>query len=335
LKTSEKSPGQTVFCGIFSRLLIIPALIGAIVVISCLAGCDSSQKDLDAVTLQLNWYHEAEFVGYYMADAKGFYEDEGISVNILEGGPEIAARLRILDGKADFAIATFGEQQKLLEAGEPTVAIMTVFQIPPLVMFSLADSGINEPKDMIGKRIGIKNSYWQDIAHETLLNAGIDPSQVIEVDVDPEAKHLLYEGEVDIWMGYAHDEPIEAQVAGYDIKNIYPADYGVGGYEGLLLANRDTIDRESEMVERFVHASRNGWQYAVEHPDEAAEVMMQWQPKDSMEYQKLAVRALIPLVDIPQAPIGWIDADRWEQLMGDTYSEETAGFTMQFMKANE
>lgn len=311
---------------------VISAIILAVLAASIPMGCSTSNKDLEEITLQINWYHEAEFVGYYMADAKGFYEDENISVNIIEGGPQIAARNRILDGQADFAIASFGEQQILLEAHEPSVAVMTVFQIPPLVMFSLAESGINEPKDMIGKRIGIKNSYWQNIAHETLINAGVELSQVIEVPVDPEAKELLYNGDVDIWMGYAHDEPIEAQVAGYEVKNIYPADYGVGGYEGLLLVNQITIDERSDTVERFVHASQRGWQYAVEHPDESADVMLQWQPRDSIEYQELAVRALIPLVDVPQAEIGWIDADRWEQLMGTTYSEAVPGYTMRFME---
>lgn len=314
------------------KSFVILAVILALLTASIPIGCSNSKEDLEEITLQINWYHEAEFVGYYMADAKGFYEDENLSVNIVEGGPQIAARKRILDGQADFAIASFGEQVNLLQDGEPAVAVMTVFQIPPLVMFSLASSGINEPEDMIGKRIGIKNSYWQNIAHETLTNAGVDLSQVIEVDVEPEDKELLYNGDVDVWMGYAHDEPIEAQVAGYEVKNIYPADYGVGGYEGLLLVNQSTIDERSDMIERFVHASQKGWQYAVEHPDDAAGVMVNWQPKDSLEFQQLAVRALIPLVDTPQAEIGWINAARWEQLMGDSYSAVTPGYTMKYME---
>lgn len=317
----------------YKRFWIIFSLILAIFASSLPGGCGSSEKNLEGVTLQLNWYHEAEFVGYYMADAMGFYEDENINVNIIEGGPQIAARLRILDGRADFAIASFNEQQKLLAEGEPSVAVMTVFQIPPLVMFSLADSGINEPKDMIGRRIGIKNSYWKNVAHETLTNAGVDLSKIIEVTVEADAQELLYNGEVDVWMGYAHDEPIEAQVKGYEVKNIYPADYGVGGYEGLMLVNQNTIDQRSDMIERFVRASHKGWQYAVEHPDDAAEIMVQWQPKDNLVFQKLAVRALIPLVDVPQSPIGWIDAGRWEQLMGATYSETTPGYTMRFMES--
>jgi hypothetical protein len=72
----------------------------------------------------------------------------------------------------------------------------------------------------------------------------------------------------------------------------------------------------------------------VEHPDEAAAVMTAWQPKDALEFQKLAVRALVPLVDVPQALIGWIDNQRWRQLMGPAYDEARPGYTMRFVQAD-
>ena len=178
-----------------------------------------------------------------------------------------------MDGRADFAVASFDEQKNLLAANRPSTAVMTVFQIPPLVMFALADSGIKEPKDMIGKKIGIKNDYWRGIERQTLTNAGIDPSQVIEIDVSADAQNMLYDRQVDVWMGYAHDEPISAEMSGYHVTNIYPADYGVGGYEGLLLANTSTVSQNADIVGRFVRASQQGLQYAMEHPDEAAQIM--------------------------------------------------------------
>jgi ABC-type nitrate/sulfonate/bicarbonate transport system substrate-binding protein len=267
-----------------------------------------------------------------MADARGYYRDSNIVIDIKEGGPGIAARDFILDGRADFAIASFSEQKKLVDEGKSSIAVMSVFQIPPLVMFALEDSGIREPKDVAGKRVGIKNDYWRNIARETLANAGVDPSKMIEVDVDPGAQNLLYERKVDVWMGYAHDEPVIARVAGYKITNIYPADYGVGGYEGLLLTNEATFSQKPDMVARFVQASEKGLRYALEHPDEAAAVLIKWQPRDSLDYGKLAIRALIPLVDVPQAKIGWIDSQKWEQLMGKSYKTTNPGYTMQFLQ---
>ena len=314
------------------RIWPVYSLILVLFLVSSLAGCSSSRTPGENITLQLNWYHAPEFVGYYMADAKGYYRDSNLAVTINEGGPGINARDYILDGRADFAITSFNEQKALLQDDKPSVAVMTTFQIPPLVMFALADSGIKEPKDMVGKKIGIKNEYWRDIERQTLINAGIDPSQVIEVDVPTDAQNMLYDRQIDVWMGYAHDEPVSAEVSGHQVTNIYPAEYGVGGYESLLITNQEMIDRRADTVRRFVRASQAGLRYALEHPDEAARIMTEWQPKESLDFYILAIRTIIPLVDIPQSGIGLIDPVRWAQLMTPSYDVEFPGYTMQFLQ---
>jgi NitT/TauT family transport system substrate-binding protein len=83
-------------------------------------------------------------------------------------------------------------------------------------------------------------------------------------------------------------------------------------------------------VKRFVAASQEGWRYALEHPDEAAAILDKLAPTNGLAFQKLAVRAVAPLVDTPQAPLGWIDSARWQQLMGSSYDPANPGFTMQF-----
>jgi ABC-type nitrate/sulfonate/bicarbonate transport system substrate-binding protein len=310
--------------------IIISLMIVFIIV--PLTACSKTETSLEQVTLQINWYHAPEFVGFYMASAQGFYKEAGIDTRILEGGPGIQARDYILDGRADFTMASFDEQKKFIQEAKPSVAVMSVFQIPPLVLFSLKESGIKEPRDLIGKKVGIKNDYWENIVHETLVNTGVDPSGIIEIDVPVDAQSMLYNHEVDVWMGYAHDEPILARQAGYNVTNIYPADYGVGGYEGLLLVNRSLIDTKSDLVKRFVQASQKGLKYALEHPDEAAAEMVKRQAKHNLEFYKMAIRALIPLVDIPQSRVGWIDSKKWEQLMGNSFNSQNPGFSMQFLQ---
>lgn len=297
-------------------------------------GCSPSKTQKDQVTLQLNWYNSTEFIGYYVAQDKGFYRDADLDVTIKEGGTGIPAWQTVLNNTASFAIDTFDEQKQNIENNQPSVAVMTTFQIPPLVMFSLADSNIKEPEDMVGKRIGIKSSYWSDIAKTTLSNAGVDPSSIVEVPVSADDQQMLYDHEVDIWMGYANDEPIQAEEAGYKINEIFPADYGVGGYEGLLTANQTTINQNPDMVKRFVKASQKGLQYALEHPTEAAQIMTKWQPDQTLDFYTQAIRALIPLVDVPQSKIGMIDAARWSQLMGSSNNIQNPGCTMQFLQGN-
>jgi ABC-type nitrate/sulfonate/bicarbonate transport system substrate-binding protein len=283
-----------------------------------------------AATLQLNWFHEAEFVGYYVADAKGFYRDGGLDVTILEGGPGDPAIDHVLDGRADLAVSSFGEQRDAVAAGRPTVAVMAAFQIPPLVIFSLLDSGIERPTDLVGKRVGVSSDYWKDVLRETLRASGVKTSGVAAVEVEAGDLQVLYDGEVDAWLGYAQDEPIRAEVAGHQVRTIFPADYGVGGYEGLVLADESTVADDPDLVRAFVHGSQRGWRYALEHPDEAAEILLKWAPEAGLEFQQLAVEAVGPLVDVPQVPVGWIDDVRWRRLMGDGYDSSRPGYTMDF-----
>lgn len=320
------------------RLLVVAlaALAGAAGASGLLAACGAGQPRAaatDTVTLQLNWFHEAEFVGYYVAQAKGFYAAHGLRVEIREGGPDSPAKDHVLDGTADFAISSFGEQKDLVAAGRPTVAVMAAFQIPPLVIFSLSSSGIHEPADLAGRRVGVTTDYWKGVLEATLHAAGVKAASVREVKVKAEDLEALYDHRVDAWLGYAQDEPIQAQMAGHKVSEIFPADYGVGGYEGLVLANRATIADRPDVVRRFVQASEQGWRYAVEHPDEAARILARWAPKPGLRFQRLAVRAVGPLVDTPQAPVGWIDEARWRQLMANDYDSARPGYTMRFSTA--
>ncbi len=311
------------------RTAVLAAVaVGVVAAAVFTAGCGS--KPLTPVTLQLNWLHEAEFAGYYMAQAEGFYEREGLDVTILEGGPGEPARDRVVNGEVTFAVTSFGEQQHLVEAGTPTVAVMAAFQIPPSTIFALQSSGIRDPRDLVGKKVGVTTDYWRGILEATLTAAGVEPTSVIEVPVEVNHLEDLYDGTVDAWLGYAQDEPIRAEIAGYPVNEIFPADFKVGGYEGLVIALQTTLDASPDVVRAFVKAGQEGWRYAVEHPDEAAEVLTQWAPDTSLAFQKLAVRAVGPLVDTPQAPIGWIDPARWQQMMGDAYDPGRPGFTMQF-----
>lgn len=312
-----------------SRLTL--ASLAVLTVLAALTGgCGAGAESRRPVTLQLNWYHEAEFVGYYAALAKGFYAEEGLDVTILAGGPpQPPAREAVLNGAAQFAVTSFAEQKDLVTQGQPTVAVFSAFQIQPLVIFSLVESDIVVPADLLGKTVGTTTDYWKRILRETLSAAGVDPSLVTTVEVKPDELGKLYDRTVDAWLGYTQDEPIQAQVAGHPVRRIFPADFGIGGYEGLLITRQATIDDDPELVARFVRASHRDWHYALEHPAEAAQILVDW-AGNSLEFQKLAVSAVVPLVDTPQVPVGWIAGGRWEQLMGETYRSERPGFTMMF-----
>jgi ABC-type nitrate/sulfonate/bicarbonate transport system substrate-binding protein len=307
-----------------TRFLVVVLILVVVLATAC-----GESRAPDSVSLQLNWYHQAEFVGYYVAEAKGFYDSRGLDVTILEGGPGKGGRKQVVEGTATFASTTFSVNRDAIKNHQPITAVMAVFQIPPLVIFSLDRSNIEGPAELVGKRVGVATDYHRSVLRETLKAAGEDPTAVIEVEVASDLQPL-YDGAVDAWVGYASDEPIRAQLAGHPVRSIFPAEYGIGGYEGLLITLESTVTQRPDMVRRFVEATYEGWRYALEHPGEAAQILLAWAPNNDLEFHKSAVRALTPLVDVPQVPFGWIDDARWRQLLGEDFDPQQVGYTMEF-----
>ena len=307
--------------------LLLGLLLGLL-----LAACRPAPEQ---VTLQLSWSHDIQFVGYYVAKEKGFYADENLDVTFREGGFPVGVDVPqslAISRTVDLAIMTFDEFKGIMASGSQPVVVMATQQIPPPVLFARADSGIQKPQDLVGRRVAIKGEVWRGLIHNLLTETGVDLKKITEVDVAYDDIKKFYNGEVDVWAGYAHDEPVRARLAGYNVNLIFLADYGQWGYESLLTVRQDTLDKNSDMVARFVRASWRGWRYAIEHPDEAAKIVLKWRPGESEEYYQQSIRALIPLVDTGQVPVGWIDAQRWQTTMGAAYNPQRPGYTMQFVQ---
>ena len=306
-----------------------------IAIILSLCSCSCRQNKVDSVTLQINWYHGIEFAGFYAAEEQGFFADENLQVRIRERNSGTDFSFQGLFDKNDFAIIGEGPLRKMIASEAPVTAVMASMQISPITFFSLAESGIEKLSDFIGKKIAITGGNWRDILHKTLNNVGVDPSKIIEVEVDYDALEMLYTGEVDVWTGFAHNEPTEARLAGNEINLILPADYGIESYAGIIIVQEKTIENNPDLVARFVKASRKGWCYIIENPGEAAVIIYKKQPSKSLDFRELAIQALIPFIDTGYVPVGWIDEDRWKREMGDVYDPDNPGFTMKFIQTSE
>jgi len=313
----------------FGKLANVTVIIAClmVVVLSC-----TPKPPPDQVVVQLNWQHDAEFAGFYVALSKGFFAEENLAVTLREGGAGINARKLLLSGDADFAVLGFGEHRRNIEKGDPAVAVMAAYQLSPLVLIVHPDSGIASPRDLVGRRVGIKDENWLKVIEETLRNVGLDPGSFVRVDVGYDEVARFYSRDVEVWTGFAHDEPNTIRMAGYEVNLIFPAEYGVGGYEGLLVVRRETMDAKPDMVARMVRALAAGWRYAARKPDEAAAIMAAWQPDRSPEFLSLAARSVAPLVVTGRVPIGWIDETTWKSLLGAAYSPDAPGFTLRFVE---
>jgi NitT/TauT family transport system substrate-binding protein len=237
----------------------------------------------DDVSLQLKWVTQAQFAGYYVAQAKGFYGEEDLNVTILPGGPDIAPSQVIAGGGADVVIDWMPSALAAREKGLPLVNIAQPFASSGLMLTCLAETGIKEPKDFADKTLGVwffGNEYpflsWMSqLGLATDGSAGGVTVLKQGFNVDP----LLQKQAACIsTMTYnEYWQVIDAGITPEQLVTFKYQDMGVATLEdGLYVLEEKLADPafEDKMV-RFVRASMKGWKYAEANPDEAAMIVLE------------------------------------------------------------
>ncbi len=237
----------------------------------------------DDVTLQLKWVTQAQFAGYYVAQAKGFYEEEGLNVTILPGGPDIAPTQVIAGGGADVVIDWMPSALAAREKGLALVNIAQPFAASGLMLTCLKETGITTPADFVDKTLGVwfyGNEYpflsWMStLGLKTDGSAGGVTVLKQGFNVDP----LLQKQAACIsTMTYnEYWQVIEAGIKPEELVTFKYEDQGVATLEDGLYVMEDKLADpafEEKMV-RFVRASMKGWKYAEANTDEAAMIVLE------------------------------------------------------------
>ncbi len=237
----------------------------------------------DDVTLQLKWVTQAQFAGYYVAAAKGFYGEEDLNVTIKPGGPDIAPGQVIAGGGADVVIDWLPSALAAREQGLPLVNIAQPFKSSGLMLTCLKESGITTPAYFADKTLGVwffGNEYpflsWMSqLGLKTDGSAGGVTVLKQGFNVDP----LLQKQAACIsTMTYnEYHQVLEAGVSADDLVTFKYEEQGVATLEDGLYVLEDNLKDaafEDKMV-RFVRASMKGWKYAEANPDEAAMIVLE------------------------------------------------------------
>jgi NitT/TauT family transport system substrate-binding protein len=257
------------------RFLMAAVAVGALVVGAAGASAES-------VTLQLKWVTQAQFAGYYVAEAQGFYKDAGLEVTIKPGGPDIAPPQVIAGGGADVIIDWMPSALASREKGVPLVNIAQPFKRSGMMLTCRKETGIKAPADFKGKTLGVwffGNEYpflsWMSqLGMPT--NGGPDGVTVLKqgFNVDP-----LLQKQADCISTMTYNEYwqiIEAGVKPEDLVVFKYEDQGVATLEDGLYVLEDKLKDPAfvSTMAKFVKASMKGWDWAREHPDEAAKIVL-------------------------------------------------------------
>lgn len=270
-----------------ARRVLAAATAGALS-LAVLAGCASSSSGETAsgdavtpLTLQTSWIPLVQFGGSYVADKEGYYEKNGVDVDILPGGPDVDSMAAVVSGQVDIGMGNADTVARANEQGADLVIIAAGFQKNPLAILSSPDKPIATPADMAGMKIGVPSG--DEAAQEALLAANdVDASKVTSVPVGFDVAPLV-SGEVDgLWVFYS-EQPIAYEEATGKAGTVFlTADYGLDIYAQVYAVTRESLEDDGKRaaIEGFLKGEIEGWQDYVADPTEAVELTVNDYAKD-------------------------------------------------------
>jgi ABC-type nitrate/sulfonate/bicarbonate transport system substrate-binding protein len=256
----------------------------ALVVVTLAAGCGGKAPEgLTPVTLMLDWVPNTNHTGIYVAKDKGYFEEAGLDVKIVEPG-EVYPEAAVAGAAADFGIS-FQENVTLARAeGAPVVSIAAVLQHNTSGFAAPAKLGVKSPVDFQGLRYGAYGSPSESPTLKALMeHSGADFSKLSIVTTgfsDPLA--LLKEGQIDLaWIFYGW-QGIQAKQMGLDLDIVMMKDYFdvvPDYYTPVVIASETTIANRPEVVTALLKALSRGYTFSAEHPDQAADILLKAVPE--------------------------------------------------------
>ncbi|MBD8043553.1 ABC transporter substrate-binding protein [Arthrobacter sp. Sa2BUA2] len=297
-----------------------------------LAGCggsggDSGEAagDLTPVKLQLQWFAQAQFAGYYAALDQGFFEEEGLDVEILEGGADIVPQDVLASGDADYAISWVPKVLGSIEQGAAITNVAQIFERSATLQVAMADSGIDGPEDLAGKKVGSwgYGNEWELFAGMQKAGVEIGDIELIQQAFDMNG---FLAGDIDAAQAMTYNEYAQVlETENPDTGELYqPEDLSVIDWneEGTAML-QDAIWADTQRLEddeeyqattvAFIKAAIKGWAYAKDNPEEAASIVTGAGSTLGQSHQLWMTNETNKLLWPSTNGVGLIDEAAWEQ----------------------
>ncbi|MBC2857269.1 ABC transporter substrate-binding protein [Cetobacterium sp. 2A] len=289
------------------------------IIISC--GKSKDIKNLESVDLVLDWYPNALHSFIYTAIEKGYFEEEGLKVNIrFPSTPNDPIALTAA-GKADIGLYYMHEViMKKTNENIPIKSIGAVTKKPSNVIISLKDKEIFSPEDLAGKKIGYSGSlYSESIIKSLVKNSNKDIESVKLIDVGFELLTAMITNQVDATIGGVinHEIPV-MEDKGFEINYFTPEQYGIPNHYGwVFIAGDETILNKKDTLKKFLKASERAISDVKNSPYESVDLIIKNQQKESFPLSKnienKSIDILIPMMISENGNFFFQDKNIWEQ----------------------
>ncbi len=272
-------------------ILLLVLLLTSLVLPACSSGenqqeqAENNEKqeelELEKITVTLDWTPNTNHTGLYVAKDKGFFEEVGLEVEIIQPSGGTAEQL-VASDKADFGVS-YQEQVTLARVEDiPIVSLAAVIQHNTSGFASIKEKGIESPKDFEGKKYG----GWGSPIEQATLKVIMD-----KYDGDVDEVEIITSGDTDFFVASERDidfawifeawTGIEAQLRGIELNyiDLGKEDENLDYYTPVLITNEDKIENNSDLVGRFMEATAKGYEFAIKNNEEAAQILLDNAPE--------------------------------------------------------
>jgi NitT/TauT family transport system substrate-binding protein len=307
--------------------LAAAAAAGALVLSGCSASepaeVSSGSGDLTPVKLQLQWLTQAQFAGYYAAAAEGYYEDEGLDVEIIQGGGDIVPQDALANGDVDYAISWVPKVLGSIENGANITDVAQIFERSATLQVSFKDQDITSAADLAGKTIGSwgYGNEWE--LYAGLNKAGVtDDVTVVSQNFDMNA---LLSGDIDAAQAMTYNEYAQLlETENPDTGELYEAsdfnvidwnEEGTSMLQDAIWADTERLDDAdyAETTVKFIKASIKGWVFARDNAQDAADAVTAAGSTLGLSHQLWMTNEVNKLIwPSTSGGIGMIDTEAWD-----------------------
>lgn len=288
-----------------------------VALIVCLASCGPPTAEPTKVTMMLDWVPNTNHTGLYVAKHKGWYADEGLEVDIVEPSAEGTIPVQLVAaGKADFGISYQEEVTHARAEDISVVSIAAIIQHNTSGFASLEEKGITRPRDFEGKTYGAFGSPMELPMLKAMVECdggNVDTVQFIQKGWDPFLA-ALGRGIDFVWIFYGW-EGIEAEIKEVPLNVVMMTDWECvpDYYTPVIIASEEAIADRPEVIRRFMAATAKGYEYAIAHPQEAADILLEYAPETDAELARQSQEWLSPRYQAEATQWGEQKLEVWQR----------------------
>ncbi|HWI71963.1 MAG TPA: ABC transporter substrate-binding protein [Baekduia sp.] len=280
---------------------------------------------LTKVKLQLQWFTQAQFAGYFAAVDQGYYKDAGLDVDILEGGTDIVPQTQLAQGKADYAIAWVPKALQSREQGAGITDVGQVFQRSGTLQVSFKDKNITGAAALKGKKVGNWGFGNEFELFAGMGKAGIDPGKDVTLVQQQFDMQALLKGDIDAAQAMIYNEYAQVLEAKnpktgklYTPEDFNTVDWNTEGtamLQDAIWASTDKLDDKAyqDQTVKFLEASFKGWIFCRDNAEKCRDIVVAKGSKLGASHQLWQMNEINKLIWPSPNGIGIVDQSAWDQ----------------------